>query len=617
MAATGTSLESFGEAPALAALVASGDLPPVEERLPVDMMVVRPREYIGVYSDELRLMGEFGGGDMRQGLLTTDPANSGFYPNIVKSFTLSDDGQTLTFELREGLKWSDGDDFNAADFAFWYTDILQDPELTPEISTDWMPGGELMGFNVINDLTIEYTFAAPYYRATNLFSNAAVYVPEHFIKQYMPQHNSDAEALASEEGFESATQAVQFHAGINSSPINSDPLAPTLNPWKIQTIGAESQVWERNPYYWRVDTAGNQLPYADRLQTFWSENMAATASLQAMSGEFDIVDPSGLNITEYPVLKENETQGNYAIHLWQRLDESFAMGFALNYAHKDPILREIFNDLRFRQALSLAINRDEINETLFFGLAQPFTSPASPGWTGYEDWMGTYYAEYDVDQANALLDEMGLEWDSAHQWRLRSDGQPITIIGAYCTEWLAYSEDLLDLVSQYWAAIGVRMEPRFVPEETLQTQFVANDTDMGVSNSDGGAEFLARGAYPIRLMPPWHWGFAGCCPMAAYPWRVWLDTNGAEGIEPTEEVKQLYALVQDWLNTAAGTPEYDERINEIIRINVENLYYFGTVSAVPQVWLVSNRVGNAPKDDGVAGAWGPNPYNYDTYFLYP
>jgi peptide/nickel transport system substrate-binding protein len=277
----------------------------------------------------------------------------------------------------------------------------------------------------------------------------------------------------------------------------------------------------------------------------------------------------------------------------------------------------MFNDLRFRQALSLAMNRSEINETLFFGLATPFTSPASQGWTGYEDWMGSYYADYDVDQANALLDEMGLAWDSNHEWRLRSDGEPITIIGSYCTEWLAYSEDLLDLVAQYWAAIGIRLEPRYVPEETLQAQFVANDTDMGISNSDGGSEFLARSAYPIRLMPPWHWGFAGCCPMAAYPWRVWLDTNGADGIEPTDQVKELYALVQEWLNTPDGTPEYEARINEIIKINVENLYYFGTVSAVPQVWLVSNRVGNAPEDDGVAGAWGPNPYLLETYFIYP
>jgi peptide/nickel transport system substrate-binding protein len=487
----------------------------------------------------------------------------------------------------------------------------------PEISSDWMPGGELMGFRAVDPLHIEYTFAAPYYRATNLFSRAAVYVPSTFIKQYLPEYNPDAEALAEGEGYENWVAAVQFHAGINSSPINSDPLAPTLNPWKIQNAGAESSVWERNPYYFRVDPAGNQLPYADTLQTFWSESLAAGGSVQAMSGDFDIVDPSGLSITDYPVLKQNEEQGNFKIHLWQRQDESFAMGFALNYAHKDPILREIFNDLRFRQALSLAINRDEINETLFFGLGQPFTSPASPAWTGYEDWMGTYYAEYDPDQANSLLDEMGLQWDAAHQYRNRSDGATLTIIGTWDTEWLAYSEDLLDLVVQYWAAIGVKFEPKFVPEGTLQTQFVANDTDIGISNSDGGSEFLARGAYPIRLMPPWHWGFPDCCAMAAYPWRVWLDSNGADGIEPPDEIKHLYDLVQQWLNTPEGTPEYTALINEILKINVENLYYFGTVSAVPQVWLVSNRVGNAPLDDGVAGAWGPNPYLYDTYFILP
>jgi len=624
-AATGKTIDRFGESPMLADLVKNGKLPPVEQRLPKDVMVIRPREFIGVYSNPILLLGYYEGAsiftefteDSTQGLLTTDPKYSRFYPNIAKGWKLADDGKSLTFYLREGMKWSDGDDFKADDFAFWYTDLLQDPELTPEISMDWRPGDQLMGFKKVDDYTVEFTFAVPYYRAVEVFSNSAPFAPEHFIKQYMPKYNKDAEALAKEEGFETWQQAVQFHSGITVSSYSTDPMAPTLNPWKIKDLGADSVLWERNPYYWRVDTAGNQLPYADTLMILVTDNITATGPMKAIAGELDYVDYSALNISDYSVLKQNEEKGNYKVYLWQRVDESFAMGFALNYTHKDPVLRQIFNDIRFRQALSLAINRDEISEILFFGLTKPFTSPASPTWTGYEDWMGTYYAEYDVDKANALLDEMGLKWDSAHQWRLRSDGKPLTIIGAYCTEWLAYSEDLLDLVAGYWANIGVKFEPKFVPEEALNIQHTANETDIGISNSDGGTEFMARTAYPIRLIPPWHWYGVDCCAISSYPWRVWLETKGAAGEEPPETIKHLYQVVMDWLNTPSGTPEYEGLIHEAIEINVENLYFFGTVTSPPQVRIVSNRLGNAPKDDAVFGAWYTYPYMNDTFFIYP
>ena len=133
---------------------------------------------------------------------------------------------------------------------------------------------------------------------------------------------------------------------------------------------------------------------------------------------------------------------------------STALGFALNYTHQDPVLREIFNDIRFRQALSLAVDREDMSNTLFLGLTEPFTAPVSPSWTGYEDWMGTYFAEFDLDRANALLDEMGLEM-GPDGFRLRPDGETLTILGEWPLEWLGYAEDAMDLMALYWAEIGV------------------------------------------------------------------------------------------------------------------------------------------------------------------
>ena len=403
-----------------------------------------------------------------------------------------------------------------------------------------------------------------------------------------------------------------WRMGLVTSNYNSEPNAPELNPWVLVDRGTDSALWQRNPYYFRVDTAGNQLPYIDTLLIVTTDNVSAVGPVKSLAGELDWND-LGIGLADYSVLKKSETQGDYTVNLWRRDDESFAMGFALNYTEKDPILREIFNDVRFRQALSMAIDRDRISETIFFGLTVPFTSPAAPGWTGYEDWMGSYYAEYSPDKANALLDEMGLQWDSAHQSRLRSDGKPISFIGTWDTEWLDYSQDLLDLIVQDWAKVGVKMDLKFVPEDTLQSMFVANETDIGLSNSDGGSEQTARSAYPIRLIPPWHWGESDCCAMSSYAWRVWLDTNGESGEEPPQPVKDIYSLTMKWLDTPAGTPEYTSLINQVIKLNVENLYYVGTVSAAPRVVVISNRLGNIPREDGAFAQ--RNRYMPESFFL--
>ena len=615
----------------LAGLVASGDLPPVEERLPNDPPVVRPK-VIGQYGGEIRLIGFYEGAgafsgfteNMVQSLFllhesVQDPP--AFHPNVAKGWELAEDGLSITIFLREGMRWSDGDDFNADDFAFGY-EVLQDEELTIEISGAWMPGGELMGFNKIDDYTVQYTFAVPYWRAIEVFANDPPFYPEHFLKQYIPRHNDGAEALAEEEGFESWQAAADFHGGINDSNYDRDPMAPQINPWLIKEISPESVLWERNPYFWRVDAAGNQLPYVDTLLVVNTTDASATTPLKVMAGEVDWNDYIGLSLADYPALKEKEEGSAYNAHLYPKTEESHAMGFALNYIHPDPVLREIFNDIRFRYALSLAINRDEISENLFYGLSEPWTAPVSAIWTGYEDWMGTHYAEHDVEQANALLDEMGLEWDDNHEYRLRPDGEELFFPAEYCTEWLAYSEDLMDLVSLHWKDIGVHMEPKFVTEETLQTFFVANETNVGCSNSDGGAEIdPGRTDYPIRLIPPWHWGWDDCCAMSGYQWRVWLDCDrdvtcdqeDVDGIEPPDDVKRAYQLAYEWLDTPAGSPEYKQKIGELITLNVENFWYFGTVTPPPSINIRSNRLGNAEGEDGPNA--GLHHYFSEAYFI--
>ena len=603
----------------LADLVAGGDLPALAERLPTDVAIVRTREGSAAqYGGEMHLLGFFEGAgvfsqfteDTQKGLIAFDVSYKTYYPDIAKGWELSDDSKTLKLFLRKGMKWSDGEPFTADDFMFWYEDLLQNTDLNPEIDPTYMPGGTLMGLKKIDDTTLEFSFAEANPRAVETIVNSdEIYRPKHFLSKYLPKYNADADALAKSEGLDSWQLALEFHTSYNA-----DPTYPTLLPWIIKDIGADSALWVRNPFYWRVDTDGNQLPYIDSLLVTIASDPNSTNPVKVMAGEVDW-EIMGLTIEDYPVLKGAEEKGQYKAYLWPDHATSTALGFALNYTHKDPELRAIFNDLRFRQALSLAIDREDINKTIFFGQTEAFVAPVSRDWTGFEDWMATYYAEHDVAKANQLLDDMGLKWDADHKWRLKPDGKPISILGEQTVDYLSYAMDLLGIVAKNWADIGIQMEPKFVPGDVLMPRYVANEQDIGIWNSDGGTEAAARRRGPIRLEPPWHHMGIDCCAMSSYPWRQWLDTNGAAGEEPPQQIKDLHELVNQWMAAKAGSPEYTSLINQIIKINVENLYFFGTVSAPPRVVITSDRLGNLPGSDGAFGSEMMRPYLPEVAFI--
>jgi len=614
--ATGNKIEKFNESPMLRAKVAAGEILPVEQRLPEEPQVVEPLEKIGLYGGIMRLTGvakegsELEASTRNMARMTYDRK---IEPSVAKGWDLSDDCKTLTLYLRKGMKWSDGAPFTADDVLFWYEDIVLNKELTPSMPRKWSPGGEPMVVTKVDDYTIQFEFSVPYPTAIVTLTTIAP-DPKHYLVKYHINYNPDANELAKEEGYNNWWESFGYHTDILAGQ-PFDVNLPVVTPWvSKERDAAQNTYWERNPYYWRVDTAGNQLPYIDKVM-YMNVQTPEVVAMKSMSGEIDS-NVVGLNFADYPVYKKNEEAGGYKVYLFPHMSSATSLSYTFNYTHEDPVLEEIINDIRFRQASSLAINREEISQTVFFGKTPAWTAPVTADWTGFEDWMGTYYAEYDPERANELLDEMGLEWDEDHEYRLRPDGKTLSIVGEYALQWLGgFPGQVAELIQEYWKEIGIKLTPKQVGEDLIGERMAANKHDLIFWNADGAEELpTARADYPIRLMPPWHWVEWDLW-MGGTEWRRWYDTEGKEGEVPPENIQRMFTLVEEWLATPYTEQEKYRRLaNELITLNVKGLYLIGTVKAAPFPVIRKNGLRNARRETGLFTT-GFGAYMADQWFL--
>ncbi len=371
--ATGNKIVSFSEAPMLAELVKQGKLPKVSERLPEEPLVISPLEAIGRYGGDLTVasLGPKQGWDAYparvQGLLKLAPDLQTIVPNIAMAFDMSADKKHLTLQLRKGMKWSDGAPFTAGDIMYWYDDMMLNDELTPAKPKSWTAGGEFVKTVKLDDYAVRFEFAAPYPPILlRVGMSDYPFAPRHYLEQYHIKYNSKADDVAKQEGYDSWWKCHAYHFTTWSGNIEArlDDKLPDINSWVVQQISSEGKIFVRNPYFFKIDTAGNQLPYADRQVVRFFES-PDVINLKTISGDFSY-GTFVLYLDNYPLYKENEQSGDYRVSLWQN-PLGFNLGFGFNVTHKDPVLREIFQDLRFRQAMSLSIDRDEINKVFFYG----------------------------------------------------------------------------------------------------------------------------------------------------------------------------------------------------------------------------------------------------------
>ena len=590
--------DTYNEAPMLAALVSAGSLPPVDDRLPDVPQVVEPQASLG------QSIGEYGGtanvlhlrpDRTRDGwyLAGTDPFlridfdQSTIVTNMPERYELSGDGMTFTFKLRAGMKWSDGEPFGLHDIEFWHTDILQNESLTPSVPGGFAPGGEVMRYEAVDETTARLHFSAPHPLFTTLLVGGwggVLTPPSHYLKQFHIAHNSDADKVAKEAGFDAWHQYFndRNHHFIGF-PMKPD--LPTLNPYTQTRKETDLLVYERNPFYWKVDSAGNQLPYIDRIVSRRLEDLQVYYG-KIISGEVDFAAAEGhtVNFQEFPMFKENEAAGQYRVLLWQYTNQSSPTLMLNQTLEGDEVLRDLFREVNFRRALSLAIDRHEINEVLYFGRAKPTQINALSTSKYYNPDYDDSWAQFDPDRANQMLDELGLEWDRNREFRLRPDGKRLA--WTFLTQ--SIQPALEELIKEYWAAVGVDLSINVLNIELYRERVRANDLQMGAWGHDGSSDFLIFND-PYNLVPTPSTGNAW-----SQLWAKWLDSGGDQGEEPPADVVQMY---DNWQQLQATVDEAEGvRLGkEILTWVSENLPVIGTVGYFPTVFIIKDNLMNVPE----------------------
>lgn len=588
----------YSEAPSLTEMVQAGTLPPVDDRLPAQPRVLPVLDQIGKYGGELSSVVADPTANLFEVSNARGAALAGrnygldsIIPVVVESFALNDDSTELTVHLRAGARWSDGAPFTTEDVSFWYDDVLMNEELTPVIDKDLAPGGTPLQLEVLDDHSYKLLFAVPYPSIIDILPSQSHWRPKHYLQQWHINYNDDANAKAQEENFDAWFEAFEYHG--DSGETQQDADLPVLGAFIFERQDtAGNTTYVRNPFFWAVDAEGQQLPYVDSLRKIVVENREVLTG-KVLAGE-GTHHSWFLSLADFPLYKQNEDAGNFSTRLHPDLRAS-EMGFAFNYTHQDEVLRELFNTLDWRIALSHAIDRNEINELRFAGQGVPRNPVMHPGPSFWEEGLDQYYTEYDPAKANELLDGIGLQYDSEGKFRLRPDGEPLSIT----MEVDAGRADLTEvgnLIRAFWADVGVNLTVKGQDQQFFMQRMRANEHDIGAWAIGGSSEPYSRQNEPIRYRPPWHWSST---PLGGPLWRQWLDTDGAEGMEPPDIIKELWDITVQWQAEPFGTERYKELGHRMLLINAENVWCLGTVGLVPRPSIIRNTVRNHPQSDNI------------------
>ncbi|MFE0756230.1 ABC transporter substrate-binding protein [Inquilinus sp. NPDC058860] len=598
--------------------VAAGKLPPVAQRVPevpsvVDLAAERKEpgkpggeiNWMAGRARDIRIMNTYS-----YARLVGYGPDFKLHPDILQSVDV-DGEKVFTLHLRPGHKWSDGQPFTSDDFRYFWEDVSLDKELMPYgPDTRLLVDGEQPKVEFPDAQTVRYSWSKPNPDFLPALAGPAplyIFAPAHYLKQFHKKYTDSAalDVLVKQAGARNWVALYKQREKLIDSA-NTD--LPVLEPWVNTTKApAERFVFVRNPYYHRVDGQGRQLPYLDRVIVNVVEGSLIPA--KTGTGEADL-QARGLRFDNISFLKAGEQKGGYKVRLWPTaLGSEVALYPNLNCNDKD--WRVLNRDVRFRRALSLGIDRDEINQTVFFGQARPSQNTVLPESPYYDEALATGWATFDPEKANALLDEIGLTKRDGDGVRLMPNGKRLEIVVESAGE-RTLETDILQLVRESWAKIGISLHTAQSQRDVFLQRIFAGDTVMSVwTGWDNG--LITPTTVPSQLAPvDQNW--------LQYPkWGQYVQTAGAAGEKPDAEFGQkLMGLYDEWRGTTDAARR-DAIVREMIRIQSDEVTSIGTVQGVLQPVVVKARLHNVP-EKGIF-SWDPGAhfgiYHPDTFWVDP
>lgn len=616
-ATTRAQVPDMQETPLFAAEVSAGKMPSVAKRLPDQPMVISftaPNEAGRMGGDmrtlisrarETRLLNVIG-----YTRLVVYNEKYQIVPDLVEKFEVVED-RIFTFHLRKGHRWSDGHPFTTADFRYYWDDVANNKELSPAgPPTDLLVDGEKPKVEFIDETTIRYSWSK---RNPTFLSRIAgtsafnLYRPAHYLKQFHVRY-ADPQKLAALVTAEKRANWAALHNRLDNMVEGDNPDLPGLDPWIITTKPpAVRFVAVRNPYYHRVDSNGHQLPYLDRIIMAQADGKLIPA--KAGAGEADM-QFRNVNFNNFTFLKENEKRAGYKTLLWRTAKGSHFVLYP-NLNANDQVWRKLLRDARFRHALSLGIDRQAINESLFFGLAIESNNTVLPDSPLFKPEYQSTNAKLDVATANRLLDQIGLTKRDSNGIRLLPDGRPAEIIVETAGEDTEQT-DILELIGENWAKIGIKLFAKPSQRDTVRNRIFSGEAIMsvwaGLENGLPNAD-----TKPNELAPTSQFGLQ-------WPkWGQWHETGNQSG-EPIDMplAQELFDLYQAWLDT--GDAAERARIwHRMLAIHAEQTFTIGVISGVFQPIVANRKLMNIPKE-GVFN-WDPGAfvglYRPETFWMQP
>ena len=580
------------ETPMYKEQVTAGKLPPVAKRVPGAPLVV-------TFDGKTTAAGRHGGTlnmiigrsrDVRMLVVYGYARLVGYdttlqiVPDILEGIEVQD-GRSFTMKLRKGHRWSDGKPFTTEDFRYYWDDVANNKELSPTgPPRDLLVDGEAPKFEVIDELTVRYSWSKPNPDFLPRMAGASplfIYRPAHYLKKFHKKYSEKVQEA--EKSGTAKRKWSQVHNRQDNMYQFDNPELPTLQPWmNTSKPPADRFVAERNPYFHRIDEKGQQLPYLDRIVLSVSDAKLIPAKTGA--GESDL-QARDIQFNNYTFLKQNEKRNNFRTLLWRpAVGAQFALFPNLNV--NDPVWRTLMRDVRFRRALSLAIDRPLINSVLYFGLAIEGNNTVLAESPLYKEQYRTAWAKYDRKAAERLLDEIGLK-KGLDGFRSLPDGRPLEIIVETAGE-STEQTDILELIRETWREVGIQLFSKPSQRESFRNRIFSGETVMsvwtgfenGIPTADMSPDMLAPTSQQHLQWPKF---------------GQFFETGGTVGVKPDiPEAVELLKLYEQWRATFDQAER--KRIWErMLQIHAEQQFGIGVVSGVPQPVILRVKLRNVPE----------------------